>query len=235
MKLLLVEDEKMLSKVITKGLKKHGYAVDNAYDGEEALQFLEINDYDLVILDLNLPKIDGIDVLKDIRKTDNELKVIILSARSDVEDKIIGLDSGANDYLAKPFEFAELEARIRNLLRRAFVQQNVKLSCGEITIDTASKIVKVKDIIVELTKKEYSILEYLMYNKNKVISAEKVIEHVWDSDVDLFSNSFKFHIHSLKKKLSVSEGDVIRNIRGQGYILTDKKVWLYEKNNYFKN
>lgn len=224
MKLLVVEDEHLLNAVITKGLKKCGYAVDSAFDGEEALELYEINAYDLIVLDLNLPEIDGIEVLRTIRNEDHEIKIIILSARSEVEDKITGLDMGANDYLVKPFDFHELEARIRNLLRRSFVQQNTSLTCGPITVDTAKRLVTADNTPVDLTKKEYAMLEYLLHHKEKVVSIEEMIEHIWDSEADLFSNSYKFHIHSLRKKLSavLGENDLIRNIRGQGYIISDQ-------------
>lgn len=222
MKLLLVEDEQMLSSVLVKGLKKIGYAVDPAYDGEEALELIDLNQYDLVILDLNIPKIDGIEVIRLLRRTHEDLKILILSARNEVRDKVLGLDAGANDYLSKPFDFNELTARIRNLLRWSFRQIDRFITCGELSIDTSGKIVKVKNDTVDLTKKEYSILEYLAFHKGKVISAEEIIEHVWDSDTDLFSNSFKFHIHSLKKKLSPFHGDFIKNVRGQGYIMSEE-------------
>lgn len=224
MKLLLVEDEEILSKVIGKGLKKCGYAVDHAYDGEEALELFEINSYNLIILDLNIPKIDGIEVLKTIRKTNKDINVIILSARCDVEQKIEGLDSGANDYLTKPFDFGELDARIRCLLRRNFVQNNSIINCGEISMDTAQKLVYVNDTSIKLTKKEYGILEYLMHNKGKIISTEEIIEHVWDSESDPFSNAFKYHIHSIKKKIVplLNNDEFIKNIRGQGYMVDEK-------------
>ncbi|WP_422658863.1 response regulator transcription factor [Paenibacillus sp. EC2-1] len=222
MKILLVEDDNLLNAVISKGLRKLGYAVDCSFDGEEALRLYEINSYDLIVLDLNLPIIDGIEVLKTIRHHDHEMKVIILSARSEVEDKIMGLDTGANDYIVKPFDFLELEARIRNLLRRSFVQQSTTLTCGLIAVETSKRLVIANDMPVDLTKKEYSILEYLMNHKDKVISMEEIIEHIWDSEADMFSNTFKFHIHSLKKKLSVVLGEdvPIINIRGQGYMIS---------------
>lgn len=225
MKLLLVEDEPMLSKILEKGLKKCGYAVDVALDGKSAIDLYEINAcaYDLILLDLNMPFVDGMSVLKHIREKDLETRILILSARSDVDDRIAGLDSGANDYLTKPFDFKELEARIRSLLRRAFIQQDVALECQGIVVDTVQKRVVVNGAPVELTKKEYTILEYLMMNRNRVISAEQLIEHVWDSDVDMFTNPLKFQIHSLKKKLAVNlDGtEILRNIRGQGYIIYD--------------
>lgn len=223
MKLLLVEDEPMLSKILEKGLKKCGYAVDAALDGRSAIELYEINAYDLILLDLNLPFVDGMAILKHIRDKDLDTRILILSARSDVDDRIAGLDSGANDYLTKPFDFKELEARIRSLLRRAFVQQDVTLGCQGVVVDTAQKRVTVKGTPVELTKKEYALLEYLMINRNRVVSAEQLIEHVWESDVDLFTNPLKFQIHSLKKKLAVNlDGtEFLKNLRGQGYIIYD--------------
>ncbi len=221
MKILLAEDEKLLSSAIAKGLKKVGYAVDQTYDGEEALEYLEINKYDLLILDLNMPKVDGITVLKTLRGTDTELKVLILSARSEIEDKVLGLDCGANDYLSKPFDFEELTARIRNLLRWSFTYKESLLICGGLELDMLGKAVSVDSLPINLTNKEYSILEYLLFHIGKVISAEEIIEHVWDSEVDLFSNSFKYHMHSLKKKLLAGGGDCIKNIRGQGYVIRE--------------
>lgn len=226
MKILVAEDELSMQKALTKGLKKCGYAVDSASDGEEALELIELNSYDLVVLDLNLPKIDGIGVLQKIRKTDNDLRVLILSARSEVEDKIIGLDTGANDYLSKPFHFKELEARIRALLRRDFIQKDTVLSHGDIKINTAMKLVYVNDRKVGLTKKEYAILEYLFMNKSKIVSTEELIEHIWDSETDLFSNSIKVHINSLKNKLSEYTGnrELIKNTRGLGYTIAEEDV-----------
>lgn len=219
MKLLLIEDEEDLSVVITKGLQKIGYAVDTVYDGEEALYMYGLNEYDLIILDLNLPVIDGIDVLKHIRKNDMRTKILILSARTQVEQRVEGLNLGANDYMVKPFDFAELEARINALLRIDFIQSPAILECGKLKINLLSKDVVLSDTKVPLTKKEYAILEYLFRCKDTVVSAEALIEHIWDSDVDLFSNSLKYHIHSLKKKLGVP---YIKNIRGQGYILSEE-------------
>lgn len=218
-----MEDEKPLSAAIAKGLRKIGYAVDQAYDGEDALTFLDIYQYDLLILDLNLPKVEGITVLTRLRQADSELKVLILSARNEIEDKVQGLDSGANDYLAKPFDFAELAARIRNLLRWTFTSKESLLTCGQLTLDTLGRTITVGDLPISLTNKEYSILEYLLFHQGKVISTEEIIEHVWDSEVDLFSNSFKYHMHSLKKKLAEGGGDCIKNIRGQGYVIREEQ------------
>ncbi|MBG9692072.1 MULTISPECIES: response regulator transcription factor [Lysinibacillus] len=230
MKLLLVEDEAVLSRIISKGLKKSGYAVDTAFDGKEALELFEINEYDLIILDLNLPKMDGIEVLEQIRVQNEDVKILILSARSAIHDKIMGLDCGANDYLIKPFDFQELDARIRNLLRRSFSQKSAIISFENITLDSSKKIVLVDGEMIHVTKKEYAILEYLMLHQNKVISSEELIEHVWDSETDLFSNSLKFHIHSLRKKIAdvLEEIEVIQTIRGQGYIITENDRGSHE-------
>lgn len=217
MKILLVEDEELLSDAITKGLKKLGFAVDQAFDGEEALYSYEVNTYDLIILDLNLPIIDGMDVLCKIRETDFETKILILSARSEITDRVSGLNQGANDYLIKPFDFEELIARIHNLLRRTFAQSPSMISACGFTIDMLAKTVMQGNHFISLTNKEYSILEYLMSNQGKVISQSELIEHVWDSEVDLFSNTLKFHMHSLKKKLG--QENLILTIRGQGYII----------------
>lgn len=226
MKLLLIEDERTLSKLIVKGLHKSGYAIDTAFDGEEALELFDINRYDLIILDLNIPKIDGIDVLKHIRQVDENMRVLILSARSDIDDVVVGLDNGANDYVTKPFDFQILEARIRSLLRRSFSQKNTVISAADIKIDTAKKIGLVHNTPIDLSKKEYAILEYLIFNKNRIISAEELLEHVWHSEVDLLSNSLKFHMHSIRKKIAKELGnvEVIRTVRGQGYIIQDPEV-----------
>lgn len=219
MKLLLVEDEAYLSKIVAKGLRKCGYAVDTAMDGEEALYCFETNEYDLIVLDLNLPKIDGLTVLENIRRQDKAAKILILSARSAIHERVQGLNAGANDYLVKPFDFKELEARVANLLRWSFTRTPTVLSHCGVDIDTAAKTVSIDGRLVELTKKEFSILEYLMCHANTVISSEELIEHVWDSEADLFSNALKTHVYSLKKKLGRT--DIIKNIRGQGYVIEE--------------
>ena len=218
MKLLLVEDERLLSEPLARGLRKRGYAVDCAYDGEAALEAWEVNEYDLMILDLNLPKLDGLEVLRRIRETDAAFRILILSARDTVEDKISGLDGGVNDYLTKPFDFGELEARIRNLLRQKVIVQNTALSCGSLQLNTSTAEVLFQGRQLELTKKEYSIHAYLMDHQDRLVTPTELIEHVWDSETDLFSNSFRFHIHSLRKKLAAAGAEeYIATLRGHGY------------------
>lgn len=172
----------------------------------------------MVLLDLNLPKIDGMTLLRNFRKENQETPVLILSARSEINDKVEGLDAGANDYLSKPFHLAELEARIRSLTRRQFIQRDVCLQCGKITYDTKSRIATVDGVAINLTRKETGVLEYLMLHQGRPVSQEELIEHVWDSSVDSFSNSIRVHISALRKKLRAVLGyDPIRNRIGEGY------------------
>lgn len=220
MRILVVEDELDLLDAIAEGLRIDGYAVDTSDDGEEGLELALVNDYDLVILDLNLPNIDGIDILKAIRENNKLTKVLILTARSTIEDRVKGLDLGANDYLVKPFHFDELEARIRCLLRIKFIQEDNELKYKTLKIDVKSRKAYTDDKSIKLTKKEFSILEYLMKNINRAISQEELIEHVWDNSVDMFSNSVRVHINSLRKKLKENlDYEVIKNVVGVGYII----------------
>ena len=223
MRLLIVEDEKNLCDTIAKNLYGAGYEVDTSYDGNDALDCILSEDYDLIVLDLNLPGTDGMDILKELRKKNEETKVIILSAKSQIADKVAGLDAGANDYLEKPFHLQELEARIRSLTRRKFVQKDVCLHCGEIKFDTKKREAYAKDKPVSLTRKENGILEYLLLNQGRPISQEELIEHVWDASVDSFSGSIRVHMSSLRRKLKAVLGyDPIVNKIGDGYnILTE--------------
>ena len=214
MKLLVVEDELSLQKALVKGFQKTGYTVDAAGDGEQALELYYSHSYHLVVLDLNLPKLDGLAVLEEIRNDSTEIPVLILSARSEVSHKIAGLDKGANDYLAKPFHFSELEARARALLRRNFKTAPATIACGDVQLDTALKKAFWAGAEVPLTKKEYGIFEYLMLNRGRVVSGEELIETVWESEPDLFTNAFKVHINAMRKKLPE---DLIKNLKGQGY------------------
>ena len=220
MHLLVIEDERALCETIVRSLRRQAYSVDYCYDGEKALELLGVERYDLVLLDLNLPGKDGMTVLRTLRQSARETRVLILSARSEVEDKVAGLDAGANDYLAKPFHLAELEARIRSLTLRHFTQQDVLLSCGELTFDTRSRTAAVRGETLTLTRKETGILEYLMVHQGRPVSQEELMDHVWDNSVDNFSNSIRVHISALRKKLRTALGyDPIRNRIGEGYLM----------------
>ena len=218
MRLLIVEDEKMLCDTIAKSLRQSGYEVDTCYNGREAKEILEVEHYDLVVLDLNLPEMDGMEVLRSLRAADEETGVLILSARSQIADKVEGLDAGANDYLAKPFHLDELEARVRSLTRRKFIQSDTCLLCGELSFNTKSREASAEGKTIALTRKESGILEYLLLHQGRPVSQEELIDHVWDSSVDLFSNSIRVHISSLRKKLKAALGyDPIQNRVGVGY------------------
>ena len=207
MHILVVEDERILCETIARSLKRLAYSVDCCYDGITAMQMLADDNFDLVVLDLNLPDADG-----------------ILSARSEVSDKVDGLDAGANDYLAKPFHLEELAARIRSLTLRQFTQNDVVLTCGDVAFDTKSRKAIVGGEPLPLTRKETGILEYLMVNRGRPISQEEFIEHVWDNSVDNFSNSIRVHISALRKKLCTSlEYDPIRNRIGEGYVMGEEE------------
>lgn len=220
MKLLIVEDEAEMLSALKKGFIKKGYAVDTACDGISASVLAETNEYDVIVLDLNLPQKDGLEVLEEIHRRNENQKVIILSARSSVSDKVLGLDTVASDYLSKPFDFLELEARIRSLARREYIQKDTTISVQGITINTINKKITVNDTIINLPPKEYALLEYLAINCGKVISSEELIDHVWKSDVDLFSVSVKVHISNIRKKLFKRSGkEVIKTVRGFGYII----------------
>lgn len=222
MRILVVEDEIDLLESIVEGLRMDGYAVDACDNGTDAYEMVFIENYDLVVLDLNLPGMDGMEILKDLRKVNSDIKILILTARTHIEDKVKGLDLGANDYLTKPFHFEELEARIRCLLRRKFIQQDTVLSCGKLKLDTSSRKVTINGNLLPLTRKELSIFEYILLNKGRVISQEELIEHVWDSNSDSFSNSIRVHIASLRKKLKTELNyDPIGNKIGEGYFIRE--------------
>lgn len=227
MRILVVEDEIDLKEAIAEGLRIDGYAVDTCGDGNEAYELLYVQNYDLVILDLNLPGMDGLEILDKIREEKPELKILILSARGTVSDKVKGLDLGANDYLTKPFDFEELEARIRGLIRRKFVQESSLLQYGKIQVDLSVRTAQVNGDNLSLTKKEFALLEYFMLHQNRVISQEELIEHIWDAQADSFSGAVRVHIAGLRKKLKTALGfDPIVTQIGVGYILqsTEEKT-----------
>ena len=223
MRLLIVEDEKQICDTVAKSLYAAGYEVDTCYDGEEAFECILAENYDLIVLDLNLPGMDGMEILKELRQRNEETKVLILSARGQIADKVEGLDAGANDYMEKPFHLQELEARIRSLTRRKFVQKNVCLESGGIRFDTVKREAYAKGQRISLTRKESGILEYLLLNLGRPVSQEELIEHVWDATADSSSGSIRVHMSSLRRKLkAVLEYDPILNKVGEGYKIREE-------------
>jgi len=224
MKILVVDDAPDLLDQLRRVLTRHKYDVDTAVDGEAALDMLFDNSYDLVLLDIMLPKIDGLTVLKELRRAKIQAPVLMLSARGAVEDKIKGLDYGADDYLAKPFAMAELMARIRSLLRRRGERGDAVLLIRDIALDTKTREVRQNDRRVDLTPKEFSILEFLLYNKIQVVSRFTLAEHVWGDEFDPFtmSNFIDVHIKNLRRKLGDADAKtIIRTIRGIGFIIEE--------------
>ena len=225
MRILVVEDERALCETIVRSLRRLAYSVDPCYDGDTAIDLLGSERYDLVLLDLNLPGADGMTVLRTLRQTDRETRVLILSARGEVADKVEGLDAGANDYLAKPFHLEELEARIRSLTLRQFTQNDVVLHCGPLSFDTRSRTATAAGQPLALTRKETGILEYLLLHRGRPVSQEELLEHVWDNSVDNFSNSIRVHISVLRKKLRAALGyDPVRNRIGEGYLIEEEQA-----------
>ena len=225
MRILVVEDERALCETIVRSLRRLAYSVDPCYDGDTAIDLLGSERYDLVLLDLNLPGADGMTVLRTLRQTDRETRVLILSARSEVADKVEGLDAGANDDLAKPFHLEELEARIRSLTLRQFTQNDVVLHCGPLSFDARSRTATAAGQPLALTRKETGILEYLLLHQGRPVSQEELLEHVWDNSVDNFSNSIRVHISALRKKLRAALGyDPVRNRIGEGYLIEEEQA-----------
>lgn len=225
MKILVVEDEKDLNKIITKYLKKSNYSVDSAYDGEEALDYINVGEYDVIILDIMMPKMNGYDFIKQIRRDKNNVAVLMLTAKDSLEDKVKGLDLGADDYLVKPFEFDELLARIRAMLRRNYRESATNiLVIGDVELDTVKKSVTKNGNIIELTAKEYEVLEYLLRNKNHILSREQIREHVWDFDYEGESNIIDVLIKNIRQKIDDNkEESIIQTKRGAGYVIREDK------------
>lgn len=223
MKILVVEDEERLLESIREGLTHSGYVVDTALDGEEGSFMAFTNDYDLIILDINLPKKDGFEILREIRERDREVNIIMLTALSDVDDRVRGFDLGANDYVLKPFHFEELKARIRSLLRRQTTIKDAVIETSGISFDTTKRTFTIDGEILRLTAKEAGILEYLFFNLGRYVTTEELMEHVWNDEVDLFSNVVRVHMSALRKKLKARLGkNIIRNEIGKGYIIDEE-------------
>lgn len=221
MKLLVVEDEVKLGRAIKAGLEQDGYAVDLQHTADDGLAYAETESYDVIILDRMLPGgRDGLEICRQLRTAGNSTPVLMLTAKGELADKVHGLDQGADDYLVKPFEFDELLARIRALVRRPQQAVGVHIRVGDLAIDTAAKLVQVQGHPVKLSKKEYALLEYLAHHAGQVSSKDQLIEHVWDFDSDILPNTVEVFIRSLRKKIDPTHGpSFIETVRGFGYRL----------------
>jgi len=220
-RILLVEDEPSAAEILAKGLREQTYAVDVAPDGETALEQAYINDYDLIILDVMLPHKDGFEVCRHLREYGSTIPILMLTARDSVEDRIEGLDTGADDYLVKPFDFHELLARMRALLRRGPALRPEIMAIADLTIDTRARKVWRARALADLTAKEYALLEYLAKRADEVVTRTDIAEHVWDENFDPFSNLIEVYIQRLRRKIDESHKvKLIRTRRGEGYMLT---------------
>ena len=220
MKILVVEDERDLNRIITKHLKKNNYSVDSCFDGEEALDFVGYSEYDLIITDIMMPNVDGYEFIARLRDSKNNTPVIMLTAKDTLEDKIVGLDSGADDYIVKPFEFDELLARIRVLMRRNYGLAINVIQVDDVVLDISKKQVLRNGQNIGLTGKEYEVLEYLMKNKESILSRDQILNHVWDYDYDGASNIVDVIIKNIRKKLdNGTDKTIIYTKRGLGYFV----------------
>jgi len=220
MRLLVVEDEKKVASFIKQGLEEEGYAVDVALNGEEGLGMALDRVHDLIILDISLPKMDGFQVLKQLRQQKVNTPVLLLTVRATVEDRVLGLDAGADDYLTKPFAFQELVARVRALLRRRAEAEPAPLQVADLILDPARRIVSRSGEKIDLTSKEFALLEYFMRNPGRVLTRTLIIEHVWNYDFDTMTNIIDVYVNYLRKKIdSGREPKLIHTVRGVGYVL----------------
>ena len=222
MRILIVEDEKKVARFIQQGLEEEHYSVDVAHDGERGALLAETQGYDLLILDVMLPKLSGIEITRRLRTSRVATPILMLTAKTATEDKVAGLDSGADDYLTKPFAFAELLARVRSLLRRGSKEKSTVLSIAELELDTVSHKAKRGDRAIDLTAKEYALLEYFLRNKNRVLSRTIISEHIWDYNFDTGTNLIDVYVNHLRNKVdSGFEKKLIHTVRGVGYVLRE--------------
>jgi len=222
MRILVIEDEKRIASFVKRGLKEKSYSVDVAFDGDKGLLLAEINPYDLIVLDIMLPGKDGIFICRELRKKKIDVPILMLTARDEVEDKISGLDSGADDYLTKPFAFGEFLARVRALIRRKDKVNTTKLRVADLGLDQLSHKVRRAGKEIELTSTEYALLEYMMLNANQVVTRTMISEHVWNEDFDSFSNVINVYVNYLRNKIDTGfDKKLIHSIRGTGYILKE--------------
>jgi len=224
MRVLVVEDEKRIAEFVRNGLGEHGYAVDVARDGEEALDWADIADFDVIVLDVMLPVRNGVDVCRTLRMRGLRTPILMLTARDAVEDRVLGLDSGADDYLVKPFAFAELVARLRALTRREPQVRSPVLRLGDLVLDSTTREVTRGGRLVDVTTKEYTLLEYLMRNPNQVLTRTMIAEHVWNYDFDNATNVIDVHIKNLRRKVDDPfPTKLIQTIRGAGYRISPRQ------------
>lgn len=222
MRLLVVEDEKKVASFITQGLVEEGYAVDVANDGEAGLQMALDRVHDLIILDLSLPRKDGLSVLQDLRHTKVKTPVLLLTVRANIEDKVLGLDAGADDYLTKPFAFEELLARVRALLRRRVETAPPVLQVADLSLDPGQRSVWRHGKKIELTPREFSLLDYFMRNPGRVLTRTMIAEHVWDYSFDTTTNVIDVYVNYLRKKIDTDhEPKLLHTVRGVGYVLKE--------------
>lgn len=215
MRILVVEDEHKIANSIKKGLEQENHTVDIAYDGEKGYDLASVEEYDLIILDIMLPGMNGIEICKKLREESVHTPILLLTARGQLEDKVEGLDSGADDYLTKPFAFAELLARVRALVRRPKVTTGTLLQAGNLTLDTKTFDVKQNGKQIFLSNKEYTLLEYLMRHKGHIVTKEQIINNVWNYDANVLPNSVEVYIKHLRNKLH--DQNLIKTMRGFGY------------------
>ncbi len=226
MRVLLVEDNRRLSHTIRLSLEEDGYAVDCAYTGPEAEELAAFTPYDVIILDIMLPGKDGLAVCKDLRKARNNTPILMLTARDAIEDRVAGLDSGADDYLVKPFAMQELRARLRALLRRESEDRSGQLRIADLTLDPATHYVERAGRPIELTAREYALLEYFMRNPNRLITREMAENHIWNYDFQASSNVIDVYVRRLRNKIDEPfEVKLLETVRGAGYRLRDPRTW----------
>lgn len=223
MKILVVEDEHLIATSLKKGLEQENYIVDIAFDGLKGFDLASTGDYDIIILDLMLPGLDGLSICQKLRASNNHTPILMLTAKSQLEDKIKGLNSGADDYITKPFAFEELLARIRSLSRRPQKTNGSVLSIDDLTLDTVSFVVKREDKEIRLSSKEYSLLEFFLRHPNQIVTKDQIIQYVWSYESDILPNTIEVYIRNLRKKIDIpfkNKPQLIKTIRGFGYKLS---------------